>query len=113
MSLFASPTGRILLLRRSGLVTSPGVWSVPAGGIERGEAPLESALRELEEEAGYYDSLQVVDAVQIGPFYNFVAVVPREFRPKLNWENDHWGWFTPDERPFPTHPGVHQLLDLL
>ena len=30
-----------------------GAWTVPKGGIERGETPLESAVREFKEETGF------------------------------------------------------------
>ena len=42
--------GRVLALRRRGPAES--AWQMPQGGIKRGEAPDEAALRELREEAG-------------------------------------------------------------
>jgi ADP-ribose pyrophosphatase YjhB (NUDIX family) len=44
----ADPPGRLLLLRQP-----PGVgWTLPAGLLRRGEAPMEGCLRELAEESG-------------------------------------------------------------
>lgn len=40
---------RILVFER---VDSPGSWQLPQGGLHRGEAPIEGAWRELQEETG-------------------------------------------------------------
>ena len=42
-----------LALRDDGVALEPGLWELPAGLIERGEAPHEAAARELEEELGF------------------------------------------------------------
>lgn len=44
---------RLLLCRRSaGRVSYPGVWDLPGGHVEPGEAPLDALVRELTEELG-------------------------------------------------------------
>lgn len=45
------PTGRVLVGRRTRRVGDE-VWQFPQGGIDEGEAPLDAAYRELEEETG-------------------------------------------------------------
>ncbi|WP_040338397.1 NUDIX domain-containing protein [Candidatus Blastococcus massiliensis] len=43
--------GRLLVIRR-GHAPSAGMWSVPGGRIEPGEAPVEAVVREVREETG-------------------------------------------------------------
>jgi 8-oxo-dGTP diphosphatase len=44
--------GRILLTRASVLDDEPGIWGLPGGGIEHGEAPADALVREFAEETG-------------------------------------------------------------
>jgi ADP-ribose pyrophosphatase YjhB (NUDIX family) len=44
--------GRVLLARGSGLSAFPGVWSLPGGGVEQGENPDDTVVREFAEETG-------------------------------------------------------------
>jgi 8-oxo-dGTP diphosphatase len=44
--------GRVLLARGSGLSAFPGVWSLPGGGVEQGENPDDTVVREVGEETG-------------------------------------------------------------
>jgi 8-oxo-dGTP pyrophosphatase MutT (NUDIX family) len=41
---------KVLLCKRSPYQTLPGVWSIPAGSVEKGETPREAAVREFFEE---------------------------------------------------------------
>lgn len=112
----ADTTGRIFLMRRSRLVTEPGYWSCPGGRIDDGEEPWEAAIRELGEEAGYWGPMIVSRTwVPRGrrPFYHFVARVPSQFRPLLNWENDAARWCDISALPDPMHPGMKPLLRAL
>jgi 8-oxo-dGTP diphosphatase len=45
--------GRVLLARGSELSAFPGVWSLPGGGVEQGENPDDTVVREFAEETGY------------------------------------------------------------
>ena len=45
--------GRIVLIRQFRLAAGGIIWEVPAGTMERGEAPRDCALRELREETGF------------------------------------------------------------
>jgi 8-oxo-dGTP diphosphatase len=44
--------GRVLLVRASARSNTPGVWSLPGGGIEHGEDPADAVVREFAEETG-------------------------------------------------------------
>ncbi|MEV6299368.1 NUDIX domain-containing protein [Actinoplanes sp. NPDC051861] len=47
-----SAGGRVLLTRGSDLGAFPGVWSLPGGGIDHGEHPDDTIVREFAEETG-------------------------------------------------------------
>lgn len=110
----ADTTGRIFLMRRSPLVADPGFWSCPAGRLDPGEEALGAAVRELGEEAGYWGPMVIQSAMVTGPrnrpFYHFVARVPSEFRPQMNWESDAAVWAALGDLPTPMHPGMKALL---
>jgi ADP-ribose pyrophosphatase YjhB (NUDIX family) len=44
--------GRVLLARNSHLSTFPGLWTLPGGGVEQGEHPDDTVVREFAEETG-------------------------------------------------------------
>lgn len=48
---------------------APGSWQLPQGGIERGEEPIDTAWRELEEETG----LTAADVELVGEHADWVA----------------------------------------
>jgi len=45
--------GRILLVRQFRLPAGKSLWELPAGRLDEGEKPLQTARRELREETGY------------------------------------------------------------
>lgn len=55
--------GQILLLHRQDNISEGNKWGPPAGHVEKGETPLEAAIRELEEETGYDISNQAIEKV--------------------------------------------------
>lgn len=116
--LFVCPrTSRMLLCLRSERVNAPFVWSVVGGSIDPGEKPEQAALREAREEVGYQGNVLLLPSlVYVRPpdfrYFNFVGLVPSEFRPKLNDEHLKAEWFYPDRPPLPLHRGTALLLDM-
>jgi ADP-ribose pyrophosphatase YjhB (NUDIX family) len=49
---YAERDGALLLTRNSERGPHPGVWTLPGGGIDHGESPATTVLRELQEECG-------------------------------------------------------------
>lgn len=58
------PDGRLILVRQYRHAAGESLWELVAGGLERGETPLEGARRELLEETGY-------DASRLKPIMEF------------------------------------------
>ena len=112
----AKTTGRILLNLRSEDVNEPGTWGIFGGAIESGEDPWKAAYRECKEEIGikapvvYNELLYLFRHPSGFKYYNFLALVEEEFRPRLNWESDKAKWFQVNQLPRPLHPGVQELL---
>ena len=73
----------MLLVEHEDPFTKVRFWSVPGGGIERGESQEQTAVRETKEETGYHVTL--VQESKIQTHYLF------------NWNNDvydcHTTWF--------------------
>jgi len=102
----ACNSGRVLVTRRSMLVSSPLTWSFPCGGVERIrgalETPAETAVREFYEETLVL--LPKGDLRPVGRYADgsvsldiFVCYFANEFAPHLNEENDAFLWLTPQE----------------
>lgn len=112
----AKDTGRILLAHRSsdGSVEEPGTWGTWGGKLDHGENPKDAVAREVEEETGY-TGIKKIHLLYIFKdedfeYYNYLVVVPFEFTPQLNWENDHSKWVSFGEWPEPMHFGLQALL---
>ena len=120
MLLMAQDTGRVLLILRSPEVNEAGTWGLPGGALDDQadggrEKPHNGARREVLEEVGYAGSLANVRTIYVFEsdgfrYHNLMAVVPNEFRPRLNWESSDAGWFDLEALPSPLHFGVRLMF---
>jgi putative (di)nucleoside polyphosphate hydrolase len=91
------PNVGIFLLSRTGLVfvgrriDTPNAWQMPQGGIDAGEAPIEAAWREMEEEVGTRDADLLIESDR-WLSYEFPADVALNAF-KGNWRGQAQRWF--------------------
>ena len=113
--ILAKNTGRILFVHRSTYVEQPGTYSGVGGAIDKGQTPEESARREVKEEIGYNGQMEMIPLFVFKKntfsYYNFLAIVPEEFTPILNWEADDYKWCEFGDWPKPLHFGMISLLN--
>lgn len=125
-----NPAGQLLLVRIASGVDQ-GRWTLPGGGVEWGEHPDETVLRELEEETGITDiqSAQVTaifshtylrsedrpyDSVHyIGIIYD-LALGQFELRDERHGTTDHCQWFDKHQvRLLPLVPLAKYAVDVV
>jgi len=110
----AKDTGRLLLAYRSAYVNEPHTWGTFGGAIDEGEDPKEALEREIKEETGYTGSFKLTPVWVFTKgsfrFHNFLIEVPKEFKPKLDWETERAEWFDRDKLPDKLHFGLKALL---
>lgn len=113
-----SATNRYLLGLRSKFVNEPNTWGTFGGMIDAEEDPKEAAMREVGEEIGYTEKLDLqhfdtFDKVEGFVFYNFLGTVSEEFQPKLSWETSEARWFARADFPPNLHFGLKRLVPKL
>ena len=111
----ARDTGRILLAHRSNDVDfEPQTWGTFGGKIDIEETPVQTVEREIEEETGISGPYKIspLYVYKDGSFkyHNYLVVIPFEFTPQLNWENDDSKWVEYGEWPTPLHFGMEALI---
>lgn len=105
--------GRVLLCRVSPRNLGAGLWTLPGGGLEFGEAPEAAAVREVEEETGLIARVTAPPAIHsdtgqwpfsAGPvtYHTIRFVYPMEIaggaeRREVGGSTDEFGWFTRSE----------------
>jgi 8-oxo-dGTP diphosphatase len=106
-------SSRLLLCRLTAVTDRPGCWTLPGGGVEFGEHPVEAARRELAEESGldgHVVELLAVDSaarvVTEGPDereYHSIRIIYRTeivggaLCFEADGSSDRAEWFTRDE----------------
>jgi 8-oxo-dGTP pyrophosphatase MutT (NUDIX family) len=122
----AKTTGRVLVGRRSKIISRPGQWNILGGAADHpGETIKEAALREFEEETKYpkgsitdvkhLHSIQGHDKVKDKPFafHGFLGFVLDEFAPiSTDGETDKFLWVDWDELTAlePKHPALLKIM---
>lgn len=111
---YAKDTGKFMLLKRSGEVSDGLTWGTIGGMAEANETPVDALRREIKEETKYKEYIQpkLLNVYSEGNFkyFNFLVIVPKEFKPKLNKENVEYQWFDLENLPSPLHSGVVSML---
>jgi 8-oxo-dGTP pyrophosphatase MutT (NUDIX family)/GH24 family phage-related lysozyme (muramidase) len=111
----ARDTGRILLAHRSNQVDyEPETWGTWGGKVDVGETPKDTVEREVEEETGFTGRYKIhpLYVYRDGEFsyHNYLVIVPFEFTPQLNWENEGSAWVEYGQWPEPLHFGMEELI---
>jgi len=110
----AEDTGRICLGLRSRYCQDSGTWSSWGGEMDPDEAPQDTVAREAQEEAGYTSAMKLIPLnvyrSSTLEYHSFAAIVPKEFKPDINWEHTKFVWCTLETLPTPLHFGIPSLL---
>ena len=121
---FLMDRGKVLILKRSGLVgTQQGKWAGVSGYLE-GDSPLEHAYIELEEETRLLkddvtlinegDYLDIPDSQKediIWRVFPFVFEVKNPQKIVLDWEHDEMKWVSPSTvKDYETIPDLFLVL---
>lgn len=112
---YSSSTKRFLYLLRADK-QSP-TWSIPGGGIEKGETLLEGIVRECEEEMSFFENhlkLIPIQKFTNGNFtyHTFFCELKDEFIPVLNNEHIGYAWVEQGSYPKPLHPGLFSTVNI-
>jgi ADP-ribose pyrophosphatase YjhB (NUDIX family) len=119
--------GRLLLARAAPSLTLRGRWFLPGGGVQHGEDPADSLVREIEEESGLtvslgplLDVLSDVRTIPDGTSLHTVRLIYQverwegTLRPESDGTTDAVGWFNAEElRELPLARYVQSVLDRL
>lgn len=114
-------SGRVLLGRRNGTGHMNGLWGLPGGRVERGEALMMAAVREVREELGLRVEVASLQPLGVSRFdiggmqgTDFLFLT-REWagKPAPLDKTSEVGWFAPDALPDDCLPWLPAVLEAL
>lgn len=116
--IYCSKTSRYLfLLRNNGKFAD--TWGIAGGKIDSGESPIQSLLREIQEEIGVNVQGQKLIPLETYTadnnyfvYYTYIVLVDQEFVPNLNSEHRGYAWTAISDMPRPVHPGLFKTLKI-
>ncbi|OGU56975.1 MAG: hypothetical protein A2X64_11015 [Ignavibacteria bacterium GWF2_33_9] len=117
---------KILLMKRApNEDVYPNLWQICTGTSEEGETALQTALRELREEAGITDYLNLWSVPKVPSYYSirqdavcfspvFAIEIENNTDIILSHEHSDFGWYTFDEAEKNTFvPSYHESIDFV
>lgn len=108
--------GNLLLGRRGPTASAAGLWSFPAGFVERGEVVEAAAIREVREETGVEIELGPLLGLYSRPDETVVlaAYACRSFHgtPVAGDDLDKIGWYSPDALPELAFPHDTRIIEV-
>lgn len=127
---YCTSTQKFLIAKRGPNISNPNQWTNFGGGSEGKENQIQTAIREFREESGYQGPVKLIKSYPTKNnkdgivFYNYIGIVPKEFRPTTlgkktvdgNIEVSKCAWITLDElynlSQGILHPGFYKFLNL-
>lgn len=113
------PAGHVLLGRRSGVTYAEGLWGLPGGRVERGEALAHAAVREAAEEVGLRVDPSLLRPLGVARYDLGEAHGVDFLFLTRDWEGEptplentsEVGWFDPGTLPPDSLPWLADVLD--
>ncbi len=85
--------GLVFLGKRAG-ADGPYQWQMPQGGVDRGEAPIDAAYRELEEEIGVRpEQADLLEETKDWLYYDFPTNVRTNMKPRGRFRGQRQKWY--------------------
>lgn len=100
--------GKVLLLQRAKSANNPLLWNFPGGNVDPGEKPIQSAIREMFEEAGIKvkrGEMQKLKPIETSQRKMVFYMVKRKQQPKvkIDFESKQYKWCSLNKFPAKLH----------
>ena len=105
--------GRVLCVQRA---HEPRDWTLPGGKMDKGETPIDTLVREVEEESGYRVQPSELIGLYSTPAQNDLALLFRaDIRSRADWKPNHEiaraEFHAPDALPEPLSEHARVRID--